>query len=79
MRKIALEEITEKRIPVTEFRQTLMNLPCPITNQNKGFIISKYFLFEEAKSNESIFLHLNFYLSFIDFSFLEHNYHRAIW
>ena len=72
LRKIALEEITEKRIPVTEFRQTLMNLPCPITNENKDFIISKYFLFKEAKSNESIFLHLNFYLSFIDFSLLEH-------
>ncbi|XP_064392953.1 uncharacterized protein LOC135340532 isoform X2 [Halichondria panicea] len=72
LRKIALEEITEKRIPVTEFRQTLMNLPCPITNENKDFIISKYFLFEKAESIESIFLYLNFYLSFIDFSLLEH-------
>ncbi len=35
LQKIALEEITEKRIPVTELRQTLMNLPCPITNENK--------------------------------------------
>ncbi len=57
---------------MADFRQTLMNLPCPITSENKDFIISKYFLFEEAKSIESIFLHLNFYLSFIDFSLLEH-------
>ena len=72
LRKIALEEITEKGVTVTEFRQTLMNLPSPITNENKDFIISKYFLFEKAESIESIFLYLNFYLSFIDFSLLEH-------
>ena len=39
LRKIALEEITEKQIPVTEFRQTLMNLPCPITNEIKVFLV----------------------------------------
>ncbi|XP_064395248.1 uncharacterized protein LOC135342446 isoform X2 [Halichondria panicea] len=72
LRKIALKEITEKRIPVTDFRQTLMNLPCPITSENEDFIISKYPLFEKAESIESIFVHLNFYLSFIDFSLLEH-------
>ncbi len=72
LRKIALEEITEKRIPVTEFRQTLMTLPSPITNENKDFILSKHSLFEKAESIESIFVHLNFYLSFIDFSLLEH-------
>ncbi len=43
-----------------------------MTNENKDFIISKYFLFEKAESIESIFLYLNFYLSFIDFSLLEH-------
>ncbi|XP_064392955.1 uncharacterized protein LOC135340534 [Halichondria panicea] len=72
LRKMALKEITEKRIPVTEFRQTLMIMPSFIKNVNKDFIKSNYSLFEEAKSIESIFLHLNFYLSFIDFSLLEH-------
>ncbi len=57
---------------MTDFRRALMNLPCPITSENKDFIISKYFLFEKAESIESIFLYLNFYLSFIDFSLLEH-------
>ncbi len=72
LRKIALKEITEKRIPVTDFRQTLMTMPSSIKNENKDFILSNYSLFEEAKSIESIFVHLNFYLSFIDFSLLEH-------
>ncbi len=57
---------------MTEFRQTLMTLPSPITSENEDFIISKYPLFEDAKSIESIFVYLNFYLSFIDFSLLEH-------
>ena len=69
---MALKEITEKQISVTDFRQTLMILPSSMTNENKDFIISKYSLFEKAESIESIFLHLNFYLSFIDFSLLEH-------
>ena len=69
---MALKEITEKRIPVTEFRQTLMIMPSSIKNENKDFIKSNYSLFKEAKSIESIFLEINFYLSFIDFSLLEH-------
>ena len=72
LRKRALKEVTENGVTVTEFRQTLMTLPSPITNENEDFIKSKYPLFEDAKSVESIFLHLNFYLSFIDFSLLEH-------
>ena len=72
LRKMALNEITEKKIPVADFRQTLMIMPSSIKNENKDFIISKYFLFEKAESIESIFLYLNFYLSFIDFSLLEH-------
>ncbi len=72
LREIALEEITEKRIPVTDFRRKLMNLPSPITSENKDFILTNYSLFEKAESIESIFVHLNFYLSFIDFSLLEH-------
>ena len=72
LQKIALKEITEKRIPVTDFRQTLMIMPSSIKNENKDFIKSNYSLFEKAKSIESIFLEINFYISFIDFSLLEH-------
>ncbi len=72
LQKIALNEITEKGVTVSDFRQTLMIMPSSIKNENKDFILSKYSLFEVAKSIEIIFLHLNFYLSFIDFSLLEH-------
>ena len=72
LRMTALEEITEKGVTVSLFRQTLMTMPSSIKNENKDFIKSNYSLFEEAKSIESIFVHLNFYLSFIDFSLLEH-------
>ena len=68
----AEKEITEKGVTVREFRRTLMTLPTPIKNENKGFIVTNYSLFEKAESVESIFLYLNFYLSFIDFSLLEH-------
>ncbi len=72
LQNIALKEITEKGVTVTDFCQTLMTLPSSITSENKDFIISKYSLFKKAVSIESIFVHLNFYLSFIDFSLLEH-------
>ncbi len=68
----ALDEIDETRITVTQFRRKLMIMPSSIKSEHKNFIKSNYSLFEEAKSIESIFVHLNFYLSFIDFSLLEH-------
>ncbi len=57
---------------MTDFCQTLMNLPYAIANENEEFVTSKYSLFKKAELIEDIFLHLNFYLSFIDFSLLEH-------
>ena len=68
----ALDEIDEKRITVTQFRRKLMIMPSSIKSEHKNFILSNYSLFEEAKSIESIFKYLSFYLSFIDFSLLEH-------
>ena len=49
-----------------------MTLPNAIAKENEEYIIEKYSIFEHARSIEHIFLHLNFYLSFIDFSLLEH-------
>ena len=72
LRKAALEECTEKVVDVTKFRQTLMTLPGDITNEHEQFLMSKHCLFKTAETVEDIFLHLNFYLSFIDFSLLEH-------
>ncbi len=72
LQKIALNEIAEKGVTVTDFRQTLMILPSSIKNENEEFVTSKYSLFKKAESIEDIFLYLNFYLSYIDFSLLEH-------
>ncbi len=72
LQKIALNEITEKGVTVRDFRQTLMILPSSIKNENKHFIKSNYSLFKKAESIEDIFLYLSFYLSYIDFSLLEH-------
>ncbi len=72
LRRTAVKEITESKISVIEFRQGLMTLPASRQNINEDFLLSKYSLFEKAKSIESIFLHLNSYLSYLDFSLLEH-------
>ena len=70
LRTSALTEV--KDIPVARFRQTLMTLPNAISKEHETFIIDKYSVFMEAESVEYIFAYLNFYLSFIDFSLLEH-------
>ena len=72
LRTSALTDVMDKNIPVACFRQTLMNLPNAISKENEEFVIEKYSTFKEAESVEDIFLHLNFYLSFLDFSLLEH-------
>ena len=72
LRVTAASEVAVKGITIQAFRRTLTALPLNITNEHKKFFRENYSLFEEAKSIESIFSHLNFYLSFIDFSLLEH-------
>ena len=72
LRLSALAEVTDKGVSVKEFRTALMTLPQAIQSEHEEFILAKYSLFEKAESVESIFAHLNFYLSFIDFSLLEH-------
>ena len=57
---------------MARFRRTLMMLPKAISEEHKGYITENYSLFKEAGSVEDIFVHLNFYLSFLDFSLLEH-------
>ena len=70
LRTSALTEV--KDIPVARFRQTLMTLPIAISKEHEEFFVDKYSVFMQAESVEYIFTHLNFYLSFIDFSLLEH-------
>lgn len=49
-----------------------MVLPSSIKNENEDFVKSNFSIFKQAESIEDIFLHLDFYLSCIDFSLLEH-------
>ncbi len=72
LQKIALNEIAENGVTVRDFHQTLTIMPSSIKNENKHFIKSNYSLFKKAESIEDIFLDLNLYLSYIDFSLLEH-------
>ena len=68
----AASEVDSKGITIQTFRRTLTALPLNIKNEHKKFFRENCSLFEEANSIDSIFRHLNFYLSFIDFSLLEH-------
>ena len=72
LRRSALTQAKVQGITVEDFRQTLMTLPNAISKEHEQFLLSKYHLFEKAQTIERIFLHLNLYLSFIDFSLLEH-------
>ena len=72
LRTFALTEVMDKNTSVDKFRQTLMTLPNAISKQHEEFIIGKYPVFMKIDSVEYIFTHLNFYLSFLDFSLLEH-------
>ena len=72
LRTTALTEVENNGVTIACFRRTLMTLPKAISKENEEFLKTKYPLFEKAQTIESIFLHLNFYLSFIDFSLLEH-------
>ena len=49
-----------------------MTLPNVISKEHEEFLFKNYSIFMQADSVEYIFLHLNFYLSFIDFSLLMH-------
>ena len=72
LQKAALNKIIESKISVSEFRRKLIILPCSIKEKNKKFVTEKFSLFEKAESIECIFTHISFYLSFIDFTLLEH-------
>ena len=72
LRRSALTQAKLQGVTIEDFRQTLMTLPYAISKEHEQFLLSRYHLFEKAQTIEYIFLHLNFYLSFIDFSLLEH-------
>ncbi len=72
LQETALNELTENKVSVSHFVEKLMILPGPKKYQNEDFVKKNFSLFEKAESIRKIFLYLTFYLSFIDFSLLEH-------
>ena len=73
LQESAQAELTRKGVTVQDFRQSLARLSSSIKAEHEKFVKEKYDTFQKAKSIEEIFVHLNFYLGFIDFSLLEHN------
>ncbi|XP_064395275.1 uncharacterized protein LOC135342475 [Halichondria panicea] len=72
LQELAETELTGKRVTVEDFRRSLACLSISIKAELENFLKGKYATFKKAESIEDIFFHLNFYLSFIDFSLLEH-------
>ena len=72
LQESAQAELTRKGVTVQDFRQSLARLSSSIKAEHEKFVKEKYDTFQKAKSIEEIFVHLNFYLGFIDFSLLEH-------
>ena len=70
--RIAAQKDLEKRVTVEDLRLTVTTLPAELTHEHDKFLKSKFRSFEEAKSIDGIFLQFNTYLSFLDFSLLEH-------
>ncbi len=72
LQKSAEAELKRKRVTVEDFRRSLARLSSSIKAEHENFLKGKYATFKNAESIEDIFFHLNLYLSFIDFSLLEH-------
>ena len=68
----AQTELIRKEVTVEALRLTLITLPAGLSQEHDKYLKSNFHHFERAKSLGRIFLHFNTYLSFIDFSLLEH-------
>lgn len=72
LRMTAQTELIRKGVTVEKLRLTLITLPGGLSLEHDKFLKSNFRHFERAKCLDKIFLHFNTYLSFIDFSLLEH-------
>ena len=70
--RIAAQKDLEKRVTVEDLRLTVITLPAELSFEHDEFLKSKFHSFKKATSIDEIFLHFNKYLSFLDFSLLEH-------
>ena len=72
LRKSTCRELATMGTSPQDLRITLMTLPTGTAEQHDHFIIDKYHIFQKAETVEDIFIHLNFYLSFLNYNLLAH-------
>lgn len=67
-----LSELEETQLGLRKFRHSLMLLPATIKLEHTAFLKENLPTFLRAESLEEIFMHLNLYWNFIDYSLLDY-------
>lgn len=67
-----LSELEETQLGLRKFRTSLMLLPATIKLEHTAFLKENLPTFLRAESLEEIFMHLNLYWNFIDYSLLDY-------
>ena len=69
-------ELEETQLGLRKFRTSLMLLPATIKHEHKAFLKENLPTFLKAENLEEIFMHLNLYWNFIDYSLLDYIINR---
>ena len=72
LQESAQSELIKSGVTVQAFRRSLPRMSCSIKAEHKQYLEEKYIVFKRAETIDDIFYYLSLYLSFIDFSLLEH-------
>lgn len=68
----SLEELEEKQLDLKRFRHSLILLPAKIKKEHTTFLKENLPTISKAENIDEIFMQLNLYWNFIDYSLLEH-------
>ncbi len=72
LQESAQSELVKSGVTVQAFRRSLPRMSYSIKAEHQQFLEEKYIVFKTAETIDDIFYYLSLYLSFIDFSLLEH-------
>ena len=72
----SLTELEEKQVDLKRFRHSLILLPAKIKKEHATFLKENLPTISKAESIDEIFMQLNLYWNFIDYSLLEHIVNR---
>lgn len=72
LQESAQSELIKSGVTVQAFRRSLPRMSCSIKAEHRQYLEEKYIVFKRAETIDDIFYYLSLYLSFIDFSLLEH-------